>query len=200
MAFLTKDLVKALGFFQIALADVLGPPLLLGGLGYLGYRKFHWPAGAVVVLTALGAVAGFWRLYRSAVRVAEDDEKSELLPFLGASAIWAGLCVGALAWVQGMRAYLPSFLALWFICTLNFCVIFIFIRKVSVVLSGNKTPARLADAATWGAMKLISLFILIKMIWHFRGVPGMTLLLALLTVAVIPLVGGAVWVRTVKPE
>lgn len=127
-------------------------------------------------------------------------KRIELVPFLGASVAWAGLCIGILAWTHKSGVGLSPFLTLWFTCTLNFLIISIFVRKISVVFSGNRAPARLADAAVWGAMKLISLFILIKLIWHFRGVPGMTLLLALLTVAVIPVVGGAVWVCTVKPE
>lgn len=76
MPVLNKDLVKALGMFQVVLADALGPPLLLGGLGYFFYRKYHLPVGGVIFLASLGALIGFWRLYHIALRMTESNEKN----------------------------------------------------------------------------------------------------------------------------
>ena len=60
----------------------------------------------------------------------------------------------------------------------------------------NRSSGLLVEILFWGTLKFGCLILLGSLIWRSRSVPGMTLVLGLSTLVVVPLFGGYLWSRT----
>ena len=94
---------------------------------------------------------------------------------------------------------LTAFLILWAASCLNLGVLGKAGLKVMEWMrhSGqNHSPELMIQVFFWGLMKFGCLILLGSLIWRSRSVPGMTLVLGLSTLVLVPLFGGYLWSRT----
>jgi hypothetical protein len=110
-------------------------------------------------------------------------------PFLGAALGWGIL--GSLAHWRFSPATLPQFLGLWAASCADFFLWWGAVDHFRIFLSGNNSFQIRVQLLFSGFLKVVSLIVLIKLIWLWRNLPGMTLLSATLTLVIVPLVGGA---------
>lgn len=91
------------------------------------------------------------------------------------------------------------FLALFFGSVVNLFALSKAVGKVIewMQYSGqNRSSGLLVEILFWGTLKFGCLILLGSLIWRSRSVPGMTLVLGLSTLVVVPLFGGYLWSRT----
>jgi hypothetical protein len=120
--------------------------------------------------------------------------ESHLKPFVWIAAL-AGILGGIISWSQGQSG--PFFL-LWAISCLNLAAlgkfVFEFLKWVRDTGQIN-SPVRGTKVYIWAAIKFGCLILLGSLIWQSRTVPGMTLLLGMAPMVVVPIIGGYLWSR-----
>ena len=111
-----------------------------------------------------------------------------------------GVCAnGYLVDSSGRKEAVLWFLTLWGVSCLNLAALTQAGLKVLGWMrdTGQKhSPALMVQVFFWGTIKFVCLILLGSLIWRSRSVPGMTLVLGLSTLVVVPLFGGYLWSRT----
>jgi hypothetical protein len=132
-----------------------------------------------------------------------DEEKllSQTKVFVNVAVAWGLIGSSLVFFLQpehGLAFNLRWYSGLWACSGINLFALSKTVSKVLLLMSDNVGQQRaqiLIQVFFWASLKLGFLTLLGSLIWHSQSVPGMTLLLGLSTLVVVPIVGSYLWSR-----